>query len=144
MPPDAALVPMSLTLRGSGFGTSPSIPLPLQPPQVEPLGELANNVQWQEVWLVDHLVELERVGLIVVRPFDELVHLGHRRPRQSHLLTIVEHSGLHTTVLLHEAIDALVACRRFRCVMRVNGSSRRRNAAHKRKDRERRKQARDQ
>jgi hypothetical protein len=46
------------------------------------LSELANNMQRQEVWFIDHLVETERVGLIVVWPFNELAHLGHHSPRQ--------------------------------------------------------------
>src|SRR5262245_9066488 len=46
------------------------------------LSELANDMQRQEVWLIDHLVQSERVGLIVVRPFNELAHLGHHSPRQ--------------------------------------------------------------
>src|SRR5439155_25066282 len=44
------------------------------------LSELTNDMQRQEVWFVDHLVESERVGLIVVRPFNELAHLGHHSP----------------------------------------------------------------
>src|SRR4029450_3432734 len=44
------------------------------------LSELTNDMQRQEVWFVDHLVESERLGLIVVRPFNELAHLTNYSP----------------------------------------------------------------
>jgi hypothetical protein len=39
-------------------------------------------MQRQEVWFVDHSVEPERIGLIVVRPFHELAHVGYYGSRQ--------------------------------------------------------------
>ena len=39
-------------------------------------------MQGQKVGFVDHLVQPKRIGLVVVRPFDETAHLGHRSPRQ--------------------------------------------------------------
>ena len=50
--------------------------------QTRCLNELTYDLQRQEVWFIDHLVEPERVGLIIIRRCHERAHFGHHRPGQ--------------------------------------------------------------